>query len=164
MRTWSPRTPNMLSLYWSSTLLSVLTIILYSAMIRVSCHSYFYLCGWVFYIELPLTCRRNANQTHKLTNKTKKYIKDTRILTHQVCLSYFSSSTVRGQSRNVLIEKSYTLHTFAVNIGFGDAIFESWPAFCSCNLAHIRSRYFECGCHYISHDVRGTQLQIERGA
>ena len=53
------------------------------------------------------------------------------ILTHQVCLSCFPSSTVKGQSRNFLVEKSCILHTLVLKIGFRNAILEMWPAFVS---------------------------------
>ena len=47
----------------------------------------------------------NTIQTHTLI-KTMKNIQKTRVLTYQVRLSCFSSSTVKGQSCNCLVEKA----------------------------------------------------------
>ena len=75
-------------------------------------------------------------QQHSHTVKSKKNMQKKGVLTHKVGLSYFSLSTEKGQLGSFLIKKKrYVLRTFAVQIGFRDAILETRPVFLF-NISH----------------------------
>ena len=76
-------------------------------------------------------------QTHKLEKSKKLNTQKLRVLAEQVFLRpHWKVSCVI-----FWVEKSYTLDTFSLKTGFRNAILEIWPAFVSCFLVRMRSRY-----------------------